>query len=60
MDLGAYRSTPALRGYQALMEVDRSARLANQAKLRQLRVEHDGSVRIFCAHDAVELELLSR
>lgn len=49
---------PGLAGYQRLMEVDRGARLANQRRLRQLSLDHAGEVRIFCAHDAVELDLL--
>ncbi|MCH8685864.1 MBL fold metallo-hydrolase [Pedomonas mirosovicensis] len=48
--------TPALRAYQAIMEVDRQQRLANQARLRQLSLKQVDSVRIFCAHDAVEFE----
>lgn len=55
----AYECTPGLRGYQALMEVDRRARLANQAKLRKLSLDHAGDVRVFCAHDVVEFELLA-
>jgi glyoxylase-like metal-dependent hydrolase (beta-lactamase superfamily II) len=54
-----YECPPGLRGYQAMMEVDRTARLANQAKLRRLSLDHRSDVRIFCAHDAVEFELLS-
>ena len=54
-----YECTPALRGYQRLMEVDRAARLANQQRLRALAREHGGEVRIFCAHDAVEFALLA-
>jgi glyoxylase-like metal-dependent hydrolase (beta-lactamase superfamily II) len=54
-----YECTPGLRSYQALMEVDRKARLANQQKLRKLSLEHAGDVRIFCAHDAVEFESLA-
>lgn len=49
---------PGLRGYQALMEVDRHQRLSNQARVRQLSLDHGDEVRIFCAHDAVEFELL--
>jgi hypothetical protein len=41
------------------MEVDRSARLTNQARLRQLSLDHGGEVRIFCAHDVVEFEMLA-
>ena len=54
---GVYRCPPGMRGYQALMEVDRAARLTNQARLRQLARDHK-DVRIFCAHDAVEFDLL--
>ncbi len=47
---------PGLAAYQALMEVDREARLANQARLRELVRDHGDELRIFCAHDAIELE----
>jgi glyoxylase-like metal-dependent hydrolase (beta-lactamase superfamily II) len=53
-----YECTPGLRAYQAMMDVDRTARLANQAKLRRLSLRHGDEVRMFCAHDAVEFELL--
>jgi hypothetical protein len=39
--------------------VDRAARLANQDRLRHLSLEHEGDIRIFCAHDAVEFDILS-
>jgi glyoxylase-like metal-dependent hydrolase (beta-lactamase superfamily II) len=55
----AYQCPPGLRGYQALMEVDRGARLANQARLRRLSLDHAGEVRIFSAHDALEFEILA-
>ncbi|MDB5742554.1 MAG: Glyoxylase or a related metal-dependent hydrolase, beta-lactamase superfamily [Polaromonas sp.] len=55
-----YSCPPGLRGYQRMMEVDRTARLANQQKLRQLSLDHGHDVRIFCAHDAVEFEMLAR
>ena len=54
-----YRCTPGLRFYQRMMEVDRAARLANQARLRRLSLDHDDEVRIFCAHDPVELDVLA-
>ncbi|MBB3347387.1 MULTISPECIES: MBL fold metallo-hydrolase [unclassified Sphingomonas] len=54
-----YHCPPGLRGYQKLMEVDRVARLANQRRLRRLSLDHAGEVRMFCAHDAVEFELLA-
>ncbi|MFN3435810.1 MAG: MBL fold metallo-hydrolase, partial [Sphingomonas sp.] len=48
------RRCPAgMRGYQWMMEVDRGARLSNQARLRRLAHEHGNSVEIFCAHDPV-------
>lgn len=53
-----YRCPTGLRGYQRLMEVDRKARLSNQARLRRLSLDRT-DVRIFCAHDAVEFELLA-
>lgn len=50
-------SCPAgLRAYQAMMEVDRGARLANQARLRELVRLHDHEVKVLCSHDAVEFE----
>ncbi|MGN6374690.1 MAG: MBL fold metallo-hydrolase [Sphingomonas sp.] len=60
-EIGAerYECTPGLRAYQAMMEVDRRARLDNQRRLRRLSLDHREEVRIFCAHDAVEFELLS-
>jgi glyoxylase-like metal-dependent hydrolase (beta-lactamase superfamily II) len=50
------KCTPGLRGYQTMMEVDRTQRLANQEKLRRLSVEKAGEIRILCAHDVVEFE----
>ena len=54
-----YECPPGLRGYQKLMEVDRAARLANLQRLRRLASDHGDEVRIFCAHDVVEYELLA-
>jgi glyoxylase-like metal-dependent hydrolase (beta-lactamase superfamily II) len=54
-----YSCPPGMRGYQRMMEVDRAARLANQAKLRQLSIDHGHDVRLFCAHDPVEFEILA-
>lgn len=54
-----YRCTPGLRGYQRMMEVDRGARLDNLERLRALAREKGDEVRLFCAHDAVEFELLA-
>jgi glyoxylase-like metal-dependent hydrolase (beta-lactamase superfamily II) len=52
--------TPGLRGYQRLMEMDRAARLRNQSRLRRLVREHGAAVRVFCAHDPVELAAWQR
>ncbi|WP_242095736.1 MBL fold metallo-hydrolase [Sphingomonas sp. CROZ-RG-20F-R02-07] len=54
-----YACTPGLRGYQRLMQVDAASRLTNLERLRQLQLEHGEEVRIFCAHDVVEYELLA-
>jgi glyoxylase-like metal-dependent hydrolase (beta-lactamase superfamily II) len=54
------RCTPGLRFYQTMMEVDRPARLANQARLRELANRRGAGVRIFCSHDAVEFEALAK
>ncbi|MDZ7281028.1 MBL fold metallo-hydrolase [Sphingomonas sanguinis] len=48
--------TPGLRAYQRLMEVDATARMTNQARLRALSIEQRDSVTIACAHDPVEWE----
>jgi glyoxylase-like metal-dependent hydrolase (beta-lactamase superfamily II) len=51
---------PGLRGYQNLMQVDGTARRANQARVRQLSVDHGAEVRLYCAHDLVEFEALTQ
>jgi glyoxylase-like metal-dependent hydrolase (beta-lactamase superfamily II) len=53
------RCPPGLRLYQNMMEVDRPARLLNQARLRELSLNADADVRMFCAHDTAEFERLS-
>jgi glyoxylase-like metal-dependent hydrolase (beta-lactamase superfamily II) len=49
------RCTPGLRLYQRMMETDRTARLANQARLRALARAETGAIDLFCSHDATEL-----
>lgn len=56
---GRYECPPGMRGYQRMMEVDRAARIENQRRLRRLSIDHSDEVRIFCAHDAVEYEMLA-
>jgi glyoxylase-like metal-dependent hydrolase (beta-lactamase superfamily II) len=41
--------------YQSIMDTDRPARRANQARLRQLKRDHSADVAIVCSHDAHEL-----
>lgn len=54
-----------LAAFQAAMQVDKAARLANQERLRTLHAEHgpgsgaDEVVTIFSAHDATELDALA-
>jgi hypothetical protein len=54
------RSTPGLTAYQHLMEMDRPTRLHNQDRLRALANDARAGVRVFCSHDPIELEALSR
>ena len=49
------RCPPGLRLYQNLMEVDRTARIHNQERLRRLSLDASAGVRMVCAHDAAEL-----
>jgi glyoxylase-like metal-dependent hydrolase (beta-lactamase superfamily II) len=49
------RSTPFLRLFQNLVQINGPARRTNQARLRDLRTAHDDRVDIFCAHDQTEL-----
>lgn len=51
--------TPGLRFYQWMLEKDRRARLANQARLRELRRHHADEVDVFCSHDVREFERLA-
>jgi len=55
MDAANPRCPPGLRAYQSMMEVDRTARLANQDRLRALARDRAGEVRLFCSHDQVDL-----
>ncbi len=51
--------TPGTTLLQTTTEVDRAARLMNQARLRRLSIDRADEVRMFCAHDAVEFDLLA-
>ncbi len=52
------RCTPGLAFYQTLMEKDRTQRLANQKRLRDLAHTHH-DITVFCAHDVSEFERLA-
>ena len=47
---------PGLAAFQKLMAQDDKARVANQERLRELARGHHHDVRLFCAHDPVELD----
>lgn len=50
------RSTPGLALFQRIAAVDDAARRKNQARLRELVRDHRREVRVFSAHDPVELD----
>ncbi|MCA9690019.1 MAG: MBL fold metallo-hydrolase [Myxococcales bacterium] len=54
------RCPPGLRLFQALVQHDRRARLANQARLRALHAARSDEVAVFCAHDPTALERLAK
>jgi glyoxylase-like metal-dependent hydrolase (beta-lactamase superfamily II) len=56
MDPSRPRCTPGLALFQRIAAMDNEARLHNQARLRDLVRHHGRDVRVFCAHDPVELE----
>jgi glyoxylase-like metal-dependent hydrolase (beta-lactamase superfamily II) len=60
MDLQHPHCTPGLRFYQWMMEKDRSARLRNQARLRELKQTHGKAVKVYSSHDVLEFENISR
>ena len=49
---------PGLRAFQAIVGLERKRRLQNEERLRELNERKDSGVRMFCAHDVVELEEL--
>ncbi len=58
LDPSAPGCPPGLRFFQWLVAHDRRARLDNQARLREL-ARARSELRLFCAHDAVELAALA-
>lgn len=59
VDLAGARSPLGLTAFQRLLATDNRARLHNRERLRELRRERGGEVRMFCAHDPYEFDLLS-
>jgi glyoxylase-like metal-dependent hydrolase (beta-lactamase superfamily II) len=55
MDPAHPRCTPVLAAFQSIMQVDRGARLHNQARLREL-ARTNPEVKIFCSHDPDDFE----
>ena len=56
MDPDRRRCPPLLDVFQRIVEIDGPARLKNQERLRALVRENSDKVRVFSAHDPVELE----
>lgn len=56
LDPDRRRCPPLLDLFQRIVEMDASERVRNQRRLRQLAHENPSEVRVFSAHDAVELE----
>lgn len=52
------RSPVGLKIYQSIMSSDRTARLANQDRLRALNRDYGSSITIFASHDTARLALL--
>ncbi|GAB3664595.1 MBL fold metallo-hydrolase [Actinocorallia lasiicapitis] len=52
-------STPGLRFFQSLVQVDGGLRHANQRRLHELARDHGDKVTIFSSHDPVEFRTLS-
>ena len=59
MDTAKPYCTPGLRFYQWMMEKDRSSRLRNQQRLRDLKAGHGDKIRILSSHDTAEFEALA-
>src|SRR4051812_42331422 len=60
MDREYRQCPPGARAYQRMMAVDPDQHYRNQDRVRALAHDRRAGVRIFCSHDAVELEALSR
>jgi glyoxylase-like metal-dependent hydrolase (beta-lactamase superfamily II) len=52
--------TPGLTFYQNMMDKDDKAPVWNQERLRELKFRHSKEIEIFCSHDVVEFERISK
>jgi glyoxylase-like metal-dependent hydrolase (beta-lactamase superfamily II) len=59
MDRPHRQCPPGPRLYQRMMAVDPDLHRHNRDRVRALARDHDAAVRVFCSHDAAELEALS-
>jgi len=60
MDREHRHCPPGPRAYQRMMAVDPDRHYRNQDRVRALAHDRRAGVRVFCSHDAAELEALSR
>ena len=58
MNVSAPCCTPGLAIYQVIMNSDRTARAANQERLRELKRSHGAQITMFCWQDTQELAAL--
>jgi glyoxylase-like metal-dependent hydrolase (beta-lactamase superfamily II) len=59
MDSDMRRCTPFMEVFQTLMQVNGQQRKRNQNRLRQLLIDYPDKIKIFCSHDAFEMEKYS-
>ncbi|MDP2229132.1 MAG: MBL fold metallo-hydrolase [Moraxellaceae bacterium] len=55
MDPAHPHHTPAMALFEKIVQTDKAARLQNLGRLLDLSRQHGGEVKLFCAHDPVEL-----
>ncbi len=55
IDPGLGRTPMGISAYESIMNADRTTRLANRKRLRELASRHGDEVRLVCSHDPAEL-----
>lgn len=58
IDISRRHCPPGISAFQSLMQTNRTERLRNQRRLRELRASRGEDVTVFSAHDPVELSAL--